>query len=155
MTSMEFEDIMGQVKAAAEEKLGPKLKGVGGGMKIMYSWDNDKIHAGADVGKKGFRESDRLELPPCSSDMHKVIEHVHARLQEKLQDWLLEYGGEKPSIQECRAKVEELFWRDAGVAKGGKGRGWVGPVWKDVDSLPKTYKAILRAQGHYPAKTFR
>jgi hypothetical protein len=152
---MEFEDVMGKVKAAAEAKLTPKLRGVGGGMKIMYSWDNDKIHAGADVKEKGFTLEVRLALPPCSSDMHKVIEHVHARLQAKFQDWLLSYPGDKPSIAECKAKVEELFWHHESVAKGGRERGCVGPVCKDVDTLPDTYRAILRANGSYPAKQYR
>jgi hypothetical protein len=56
---------------------------------------------------------------------------------------------------DCKAKVEELFWQHEGVAKGGRGGGWVGPVCKDVDSLPDTYSAILRANGSYPAKQYR
>ena len=55
---------------------------------ILYSWDNDRIHVGADLATVGIADDMRLELPECSSDMHKVIEHVHGNIQREFDEWL-------------------------------------------------------------------
>ena len=76
---------MEQIRQDAEAKLAPFLKAEGMDCgDILYSWDNDRIHVGADLATVGIADDMRLELPECSSDMHKVIEHVHGNIQREL-----------------------------------------------------------------------
>lgn len=142
---MEFEEVMGAIKEKAEAMLQPAMAAAGGKPKIMYSWDNDKIHAGADLERVGITSSMRLELPPLSSDMHKVIEHVHAQVQRKFDDWLWDYEGQGPTAQECMDQVEAIFRQQITTES----------IFRDVHSLHATYAAIIAAEGGYPAPKFR
>lgn len=148
LTSMEFEEVMDQIKADAEVLLGPAVeeaKQAGVEAKIMYSWDNDKIHQGADLGSVGITDDMRLELPECSSDMHKVIEHVHGYMQREFENWLWGFEDSRPTVEQCKQKVEDIFREQVGIDS----------VLRDVHSLHKTYMAIIMAQGGYPAKAYR
>lgn len=145
LTSMEFEDIMDSIKADAEILLGPAVEESGGKAKIMYSWDNDKIHQGADLASVDITDDMRLELPELSSDMHKVIEHVHGHIQREFEKWLWGFEDTRPSVEACKQQVEKIFREQISIDS----------VCKDVHSLHKTYKAIIKAAGGYPAKAFR
>ena len=146
LTSMEFEDVMDQIRQHAEAKLAPELKAAGLDCgDILYSWDNDRTHVGAELATVGIADDMRLELPECSSDMHKVIEHVHANIQREFDEWLWGFTTGKPTVQECKDKVEEIFTQVVSSDS----------VKSDVYSLHKTYDAIIKANGGYIAKTFR
>ncbi len=129
-----------------EAKLAPFLKAEGMDCgDILYSWDNDRIHVGADLATVGIADDMRLELPECSSDMHKVIEHVHGNIQREFDEWLWGYTTGKPTVDECKDKVLEIF--DHVVSSDS--------VKRDVYSLHRTYRAIINANGGYVAKNVR
>lgn len=134
---MEFEDIMGQLKATMDTtEMQRKLRR---GERWLYSWDNDKVHQGADLTKVGIEASDRFELPELSSDMHKVVEHVHAWLQARIQLWLEGKDEVKVTVQECKNELKRLFEQELTLEA----------IQKDVDSLKQTYQAVIDHTGGY------
>lgn len=134
---MEFEDIMGQLKATMDKPEMTKL--LRRGEKWLYSWDNDKVHKGADLTKVGIQDADRFPLPELSSDMHKVVEHVHAWLQKKMQQWLESHEGTKITVQQCKAELTRLFERELEAES----------IKRGVASLNATYQAVIDRQGGY------
>jgi hypothetical protein len=153
LTSMEFEDVMQEIRLDAEKKLAPHLKAAGKDTgDIRYSWDNDRIHQGADLMSVGIADDMRLELPELSSDMHKVIEHVHAQIQYHFDNWLWEFREGKPTVDMCKAKVQEIFMGVEGRKEPLITRD---AIKSNVNSLHDTYRAIIGVNGGYPAKKFR
>lgn len=134
---MEFEDIMGQLTATMDSPGMTQL--LKRNESWLYSWDNDKIHKGADLTKVGIEAEDRFELPELSSDMHKVVEHVHAWLQAGMQRWLEGKDPDKITVDECKAELKRLFEQQLKKES----------IEKDVDSLKATYKAVIAHQGGY------
>lgn len=134
---MEFEMIMGRLKAVMNS---PEMTSLlRRGEKWRYSMDNDKVHVGADLTKVGIMEEDRFELPELSSDMHKVVEHIHAWLQAHMQLWLEEQDDEKLTVEECKAELTRLFEQVLTKEQ----------IAKDVKSLKETYQAVIDRQGGY------
>jgi hypothetical protein len=134
---MEFEDIMAELKAKMESpEISQLLKR---GEKWLYSWDNDKIHKGADLSEVGFEPEDRFELPELSSDMHKVVEHVHAWLQARMQLWLEDKDEERLTIADCKAELQRLFEQELKLES----------IKNDVKSLKATYQAVIDHEGGY------
>jgi len=127
----------GQIKASMES--GERMQLLRRGEKWLYSWDNDKVHQGADLTKVGFTAADRFELPELSSDMHKVVEHVHAWLQRKMQQWLEEQDGQKVTVQQCKAELTRLFEQELTTES----------IKQDVASLTATYQAVIDHRGGY------
>jgi hypothetical protein len=134
---MEFEEIMGKLKATMDSPQMTQL--LRRNEKWMYSWDNDKVHKGADLTLIGITDADRFALPELSSDMHKVVEHVHGWLQAGMQRWLEEKDEEKVTVEECKAELRRLF--ELPERKEG--------IKRDVDSLKATYQAVIDHQGGY------
>lgn len=134
------------IRKDAEKKLKPFLKAAKRDAgDIKYSWDNDKIHKGADLATVGIADDMRLELPALSSDMHKVIEHVHGRIDNHFQKWLWGFKEGKPKVAECKRKVMEIFQTKITQES----------IMNDVHSLHVTYRAIVKAKGGYIVKTLR
>lgn len=148
LTSMEFEDVMETIKKDAENKLEDALRAAGlDKTAIKYSWDNDKIHKGANLARVGFTADMRLELPPLSSDMHMVIEHVHAQIQKHFDNWLWGFDVGKPTVQQCKDKVQEIFWgpdEDHQLITKDS-------ITEDAHSLHFIYQAVINARGGYIA----
>ena len=143
ITSEEFTEVMGKIKAAAEAPdNSSKLKR---GERWLYSYDNDKVHVGADLTKVGIMPALRFELPPCSSDMHKVVEHIHAWLQMKMQQWLEDMEECSLNAEQCKKQLQKLFFKHLQKSS----------IAADVASLKDTYRAIIAARGGYPAKKHR
>lgn len=134
---MEFEHIMGQLKATMDSDEMTKL--LNRREKWLYSWDNDKVHQGADLTQVGINAADRFELPELSSDMHKVVEHVHAWLQLKIQHWLEEKDEQKVTVQQCKAELRRLFEHELTPQS----------IQNDVASLKATYQAVIDCRGGY------
>lgn len=134
---MEFEDIMGQVKATMDSPKNAQL--LQRKEQWLYSWDNDKVHKGADLTKVGIKAEDRFELPELSSDMHKVVEHVHAWLQLRMQQWLEDKDDEKVTVQQCKAELQRLFEHELTTES----------IKEDVATLKATYQAVIRHGGGY------
>ena len=104
---------MEQIRQDAEAKLAPFLKAEGMDCgDILYSWDNDRIHVGADLATVGIADDMRLELPECSSDMHKVIEHVHGNIQREFDEWLWGYttGSQQWTSARTRCLRSLIMW---------------------------------------------
>lgn len=143
LTSMEFEDVMRDIKATmeqAENKQHLKRK-----EQWLYSYDNDKIHKGADLASIGVAGANRFDLPELSSDMHKVVEHVHAWLQAQMQLWLEDKDDEKITVDQAKARLVELFTNGYTLEA----------IRKDVNSLKDTYKEVIAKQGAMVSARFR
>ena len=134
---MEFEDIMGQLKTTMDSPRMAQL--LRRREQWLYSWDNDKIHQGADLTKVGITAADRFELPELSSDMHKVVEHVHAWLQLKMQEWLEGKEEAKITAQDCKDELTRLFEQELTAES----------IKRDVASLKATYQAVIDHRGGY------
>lgn len=113
--------------------------------KWRFSYDNDKVHIGADLSSVGILEKDRFALPPCSSDMHKTVEHVHAWLQAQMQKWLETVEQQKLTPEMCQEQLEHIFYQQLKPSS----------IAADVASLKDTYQAIIAAGGGYPPKKYR
>lgn len=135
LTSMEFKDIMQEFRAIMESP--ESYEHLERGEKWLYSYDNDKIHQGADLEQVGFTEEDRYSLPALSSDMHKVIENVHAWLQQEMEKYVEAQGDEALEVEECKQHLRDLFDQYCE-------QDW---VQANVLSLPDTYNAIIIAGG--------
>ena len=143
LTSMEFTEIMGKLKAASETpEHQAKLKR---GERWLFSWDNDRVHTGADLEQVGITAEDRFPLPALSSDMHKVVENVHGWLAQQMQKWLEGKEDEELDVEECKKVLEGLFYDQYK-------REW---IQKNVSSLKETYEAIVLADGGYPTAKHR
>ena len=87
---------------------------------------------------------DHFELPSNSCDMHRVIEHTHARLAAAFNDWLCD----RFTMDDYKRKLEELFYSDPRVASAGV-------IMGDVATLPELYEEIIAKEGGWAAKAFR
>lgn len=110
-----------------------------------FSYDNDKVHMGADLSTVGIHKSDRFSLPPLSSDMHKAVEHVHAWLQAQMQKWLETMEGQKLTPEMCLEHLNHIFYQQLKASS----------IAADVATLKDTYQAIIAAGGGYPSKKYR
>jgi len=134
---------MGKMKAAVEAQEHSRV--LKRGERWLYSYDNDKVHMGADLTEVGIMPGDRFALPPCSSDMHKVVEHTHAWLQGQMQKWLEDMEEHRLTADACKLKLQHLV--DSKLKQSS--------IAADVASLKDTYRAIIAARGGYPPKKYR
>lgn len=107
----------------------------------QISYDNAAVHSEAEEVVEGLN---RLPHPRKSPDMHKVVEHMHAWLTQKMQAWLLKEGERGVNAETAKKQLQDFFYSYATAS-----------IMKDVNSLPGTYKAILAAGGRYPTKRYR
>lgn len=143
ITSAEFTEIMQKLMEILNSRDSKKKLRVGESWKVSY--DNDKVHTGADLRQAGIEAEDRFPLPACSSDMHKVVEHVHGWLTAKMQKWLEKQDDVRLTAEQCKEKLERLFFKYCTAES----------ISADVATLKATYQAIIDAQGGYPPKEFR
>jgi hypothetical protein len=109
------------------------------------SQDNSTAHTTAQLEQLGYwRAGYLLSLPALSPDMHKVVEHVHAYLTQAMTDWRYACWPRRPSLEECKAKLVELFFAYP-----------VASVQADIESLPATYQAIIASGGMYAPPPLR
>lgn len=134
---------MKKIKAVLEAPENSRI--LSRGQKWRFSYDNDKVHTGADLTSVGILEKDRLALPPCSSDMHKTVEHVHAWLQAHMQKWLETVEQQKLTSEMCQEQLQHIFYQQLKASS----------IAADVASLRDTYLAIIAAGGGYPPKKYR
>lgn len=143
LSSMEFEDITKEFKTIMDSPEIAQYKSRD--EQWQYSLDNDKIHQGADLEKVGFRDGDRYPLPPLSSDMHNVIENVHAWLQQEMEKWIEAQGDAPFQVEECKKELTRLF---IDVYQHSS-------IQANVLSSRETYEAIVLAGGGYVANVHR
>lgn len=143
ITSAEFVEVMASIREALLAR--ENRKKLRAGERWLYSYDNDKVHMGADLREAGIELRERFDLPACSSDMHKVVEHVHGWLQGKMQKWLEDMDDARLTVDACKAELDRLFYQVLTTNS----------IAADVATLKDTYRAIVRAEGGYPPKKHR
>lgn len=159
-TAQEFTDVMQQVMAdthvEVETKHQDKLTWSGQVHKAKYSFDSARIHQSAlntrgDDGSPsmlsdvGFLPHMRIILPPYSPDLHKIIEHAHARAMYHFRKWLYQDPTKYTDVEVYKTKFEELFIQ-ANSANA---------VKADVASLKETYKYVKDNWGSWPPACLR
>lgn len=143
VTSEEWTKIMQLFREEAEKPA--NLAKLGAREQWKYSWDNDKVHKGADLSTIGIEDEDRFYLPELSSDMHKVVEHVHGWLQGRMQKWLALQDKATLTVAQCKAELMRLFTQELDISS----------IQKDVRTLKDTYQAVVDAEGGYVKKQHR
>lgn len=103
----------------------------------LWSYDNATVHLNkTEMAAVGITEANRLPLPPLSGDMHKVIEHVHARLIKAFKEEVVKLG-RVCEPHEYMELLSSLFFKIITADQ----------IARDVDSLKPLYAAIIKAQG--------
>jgi hypothetical protein len=118
----------------------------------IFSFDNPPAHGG-EGGKRvlpalQLEAPDHFELPSNSCDIHRVIEHTHARLVAAFNDWLYHDPSDMLTMDDYKRKLEELFYNDPSVASPAV-------IMGDVATLPELYEEIISKEGGWAAKAFR
>lgn len=143
MTAEEYEDCIWDLKLTLDDwwaQAGYRLR-----PRWLLSMDNDTAHKRARLDERCIWDRRmKYSLPPLSPDMHKVVEHVHAFLVQAMQAWRQTLWPHKPSEQQCKEKLVQLFYSYQPAS-----------IQADVDSLPDTYQAIIDNAGMYPPKEYR
>lgn len=135
-----------------DEQLGTDLEEDWLGWNPIFSYDNPPAHGGV-TGKKvmealDLQAADHFELPPNSCDIHRVIEHTHARLVAAFNDWLYRDPSEVFTMSDYKQKLEELFYKHPPVASPEV-------IMADVQDLPKLFQEVIEKKGGWASKAFR
>lgn len=117
----------------------------------IWSFDNPNIRGGLSalsvLEATGWTEADLFPLPARSSDIHKVIEHTHARLSEAFHKWY--YNDRRlHSLRRYKVVYEEFFYTDPAVASADV-------IMGDVVGLTATLLKIAQAKGGEIPKKYR
>jgi hypothetical protein len=167
VTQEEFIDFMKRAQRAVEvqlqeptarqlweEKVG-KLGTAGCGP--IYSFDHPPIHGGKKPGvvmcALGLTLRDHLMLPTHSCDIHRVIEHTHARLVDAFQKWMYD-DSTAYNLDTYKRALEFLFYHGNGVAAASV-------IESDVlgtrgkHGLAELFEEVARLGGACPEKHFR
>jgi hypothetical protein len=117
--------------------------------KPLWSLDNAPVHGTAISGPWPTRPEGLWNVvspPPYSPDLHKVIEHVHARVCTEFMDWIVKNPNTAyDCIEDYYARLEYMFQEIITPES----------VRKDVDSLLQTFAKVLEAGGGYPEPKYR
>lgn len=147
MTADEYEDSIEELVEKLQHQWELYARDHPGAQKPIWllSADNDSAHTRARLDAQGIWSKDhRFDLCALSPDLHKVVEHVHAYLDQALQAWRRSLWPEKPTDVQCKEKLEQLFYAI-------KARS----IADDVDSLPATYQAVIDNAGLYAPPPLR
>lgn len=119
------------------------------GVKPTISFDNPNIHGGEKnwgniMAACGMTKRQRFPLTKYSPDIHRIIEHTHARLVRDFQEWLDTHDGDF-DLPAYKVKLIQLFYEKQ-TAK---------VIAADVSTLRELYSEIIKAGGGWPPKRFR
>ena len=109
---------------------------------VLWSYDNPTIHtcerACEGLASIGITEHNRLPLPKYAGDMHKVIEHVHGTLEQRMQQvlWTID---ERHDIRFYVATLRSIFFQSITPEM----------ISADVDTLHDTYRAVIARGGDW------
>lgn len=117
----------------------------------IWSFDNPNIHGGPGGGSVlqalGLEAADHFELPINSCDIHRVIEHTHARLVGAFDRQFYDDMCDQ-SLGTHKEILDRLFYSDVSVASPEV-------IVGDVQKLPELFSEIIEHQGGWPPKCFR
>jgi hypothetical protein len=119
----------------------------------IWSFDNPGIHGGKGtplsqvLASIGLGDTEKFNLPVHSSDIHKVIEHTHARLVGSFCK-LYESDIQPQKVGEYKSILRKLFYTKSSIASAKVIHG-------DVMSLRATLEKILENQGGEIPKPLR
>ena len=148
MTTEEWKDYMKDLMAAVYFQLLDPVKAAkwvklcGGSHSWaavpVYSFDNPRIHTDPATlwELMIITNLNRLVLPPTSPDLHKVIEHSHGVICGRFQQWLNEDDTEFEMAGYCRV-LQHIFHTKLTPES----------IQKDVETLTKTYEAVVERGG--------
>lgn len=153
-TALEFlRDVLGPAIKAGRLSLLQLLGKAKDGVQLepLFSFDSAKIHKSAltrkfsGLHKKlGWCIDMRFALPVYSPDMHRVIEHAHARAVLQFRQWLYENPREV-TIGRYKTEFERIF------------RECCTPdiIAQDVAGLPELYKVVRARDGAWAPRQYR
>jgi hypothetical protein len=153
-TAFEFlRDVLGPAIKAARLRLQRLLGRAKDGVQLepMFSFDSARIHISA-LGAH-FAEMHkqikwcmgmRFALPVYSPDLHRVIEHAHARAVLQFRQWLYE-NPKEVTIGRYKAEFERIF-RECCTPQ---------IIAQDVAGLPELYKVVKARNGAWAPRKFR
>lgn len=107
----------------------------------LFSYDNAKIQATAELGQMGLSPQEKVPLAEYMPDGHKVIEHCFGYLKPAVQKRLYQSGklpGGGLTATEAMQLVFDCYKAYPMAA-----------IQKDVDSLPTTYHVISQPKDSY------
>ena len=117
----------------------------------IFSFDNPAIHGGKHpeiiMRAMNLTLDDHFELPPNSCDIHKVIEHMHARLVGAFQEWMYA-DSTSYDLPTYKLALERIFYTDPSVASHQV-------IMKDMQSLPALFRELVAIEGAWPKKMWR
>jgi hypothetical protein len=153
-TALEFlRDVLRPAIKAARLRL-LRLLGVakdGVQMEPLFSFDSARIHKSAISARFAWLHKKikwcigmRFALPVYSPDMHRVIEHAHARAVLQFRQWLYE-NPKEVTIGRYKAEFERIF------------RECCTPdiIAHDVAGLPELYKVVRSRDGAWAPRKYR
>jgi hypothetical protein len=118
------------------EKTREKLQALHPPVEPLYSWDNNRTNASADIHKMGLTEEQAVPLPTYSPDMHQIIEHAIAQFKKELAKAVLEHDGQPMTASEAQKLAEDVF----------KGLDWSGIAAND-QKLVCNWQVISTPEG--------
>jgi hypothetical protein len=110
--------------------------------RFIICYDNATVHKTAHhILPTGW---ERLPQPAHSPECNKPIEHVHGQMDQKMHKWLAQWrcshGDAQPTPTMCMQQCEQFF---LGLSAQ--------KISDDVDTLPRTWQAVVAAGGgHIP-----
>ena len=125
-TRLEFEHNVGFIAFIARQLMRQF------GLTPLFSWDNNRIQATADLQLMGIHPWEQLPLGAYMPDAHKVIEHTFARLKAAVELRMYQLGSSvQMTPQLAQQIVAECFHQLPQQS-----------IAADVMSLPLTYAVI-------------
>ena len=116
--------------------------GMPAGWLPILSFDNPSIH-----DKLGLPAHRRFPLSTRSSDIHKVVEHTHARLVKAFEQWYY-VDPQVYTVAAYKGVIERIFKTDPGVASAKT-------IMNDVRTIPGLAAEIIARGGGEVPKVFR
>jgi len=143
MTSEEFEVIFGQIRSAVEARIPLHLASFchHDRHRVQYSYDHSRVHEGA---RLPLTPQERMPLPPCSPDIHKIVEHAISNVKRKFQ-MLMREKDATPEIHEAVEVLKSVCYIEPTAEQLGK----------DCEGLVGTLEGILKEKGGWPPKRLR
>lgn len=113
---------------------------------MHFSWDNAHNNGtSAELQAAGFSTHDRMELPPYSPDLHRVVEHAIGSIKAAMDATMLTMARSGWPDQPPLAFQAALRNACNTITPAG--------IRKDADGLPLAWRVVAGAEGQKVADT--